>query len=650
MTRGRRQRQPPPPYEPSAPRHEEGGEELGEEGRQVAAVAEEWLPGPRRRTPRLYGPTARAERGLVAPVFCATRRWKTEPRPCCDQSGMPGCFYYPTGAVVRPKEGPQHCTRTARLRWEERKAAAEEESDCLGYLSCYYELDPDFVRSLRGPAAPRRASRRASLAVAAVAGIAVGLVFMLAAGRLRGVAADIGISVADGSAGAGNVAGAAGVKQGQSGGAERGGQPDRRGQPPPVSPLLQSPAGHAEETRTSRRQTYEELPAVVAVARHARRFRAYDCSEPANLTAMSLLDKMDVSECDNIKLQRRQKKTKKYLLLQKVQRVKTVVKWCRARTYRIAYNCQGTYSDRTAMMPREWRFDEPWSLKLEECQSMHQLQNGTRKLFYNAFHSESYGTDNNEVPVEMNATNRLVLNRAGYTWHSGGEAKCWGAEMGTEHFRYLQNDARGDEIMYNAMIMDHVIMDLYEKEAVINTDPVTQNRSLFIPDLGLELHCPYEQGNCTTQTQGTFMWEVKKKDDFCPYFKTKEVSGIQLSARDSIGDDQAEEEDGDEARSGDTFIATNGTMLRVRRIGKPISVCGGVVFETSYPDIYLSEEFSHKPFQRQIPPSEANPFLHSIMGDHYIYERIQDNLERSLLSLQRKQCRKKKEMDLRSYA
>ena len=85
-------------------------------------------------------------------------------------------------------------------------------------------------------------------------------------------------------------------------------------------------------------------------------------------------------------------------------------------------------------------------------------------------------------------------------------------------------------------------------------------------------------------------------------------------------------------------------MVRIRKIGRPQVMCESVVYGTEYPGVYLSDDLNNPQLTRPIEPSELNPFLASVMGDNFVYEKIQDKLANALMTLQVKQCQRQRSM------
>jgi hypothetical protein len=416
----------------------------------------------------------------------------------------------------------------------------------------------------------------------------------------------------------------------------------------------QSTKGKMKYTPMHERSKRDTGKRSTAVARDARKLRGYDCSEPSNITTVNLRNEVDLIACDRKSLQKQQEK-KKYVLLQESQRVHTKVKHCIGRFSRIVYIC--ATQSHVELAPSEFKYDEIYHFDAETCQKM-----WDDKGYEFPFYKEIGGRKSMWQHTTPNAISHMVLPRVGAYWSSVSGIECKGDRIESWDLKHIAFGAP-EPYLDSAIMVDFLNLEMFEQDAYIITSPAGR-KQLHVPKKNLILDCDYSERSCDAGKDGTFIWETMAEEDprMCPFFKMKEVAGVQLKAAEEEmkGDGLLEvarnhlekEKPNTQAMHEDAemFVATNGTMLRVKRVGPPISKCNGVVYATEYPHIYLTEDFEHPQFNRPIDPAEVNFAIMTVMGDHFVHGQLQDDLARSILSLQIEQCEQKREKAKRDYA
>ena len=426
-----------------------------------------------------------------------------------------------------------------------------------------------------------------------------------------------------------------------------------------VPPSLRLQPTGTDRPKSPTRRQHKKHPRTrrsTAVAKQDRLLQAYDCSEPWNITTVSLRGEIDQLKCDQRSLRKKQEK-KTYLLLQETERVSTKVRYCRGRYARIVYIC--ATQSHVELVPNEFRFDYVYHFDQPTCADMWEHQG-----YEFPYYQEIGGRKSMWQHTKRNKVSHLVLPRVGKYWSSVNGIECEGGRINKWDLKHIWYGAPAD-YLDSAIMVDLLNLEMFEEDAYVLTSRANPSeKRLHVPSKNLILSCDYKQGHCDAGLDGTFIWKPMADEDpnMCPFFKLKPVSGVQLRSpspaaeldregllemanRDRRGATLKEEDE-----DAEMFIATNGTMLRVRRIGQPISRCNGVVYATEYPQIYLTEDFEHKQFNRPISAKEVNFAMISMMGDHYVHGQLQDDLERSLLSLQIEQCEQRRERAKRSYA
>ena len=458
---------------------------------------------------------------------------------------------------------------------------------------------------------------------------------------------------------------------------------ERQQMPPPP---LSHERGHTPINRrafTSSPQGGNPLPAL---SHDQRKMLAYDCTEPQNVTSVNLMDHKEIRSCSDEELQRQQQKVK-YLLVQKADNVPVRIRKCKATATRLMWVCGS--ASHSAIAPNEIFINNNWVISGSECDKIFE----TKKY---CAHGVS-GWKKKCKTVRTNGITHLRFRRSGNTSFSTNDVLCTGQRMpawflrSVDHavesvvaYDYVEIEAReveaviadfssslangtldenptntGTEILeMNALLSGNGNEALAAKEAgdeEIDVDDlpdlppekpvVDEGKRIIVRRDEVMLHCyfsTHKKGSCVTAEHGTFAWPQFTEQQMCPYFKLKEVSGINLQElRDLDG----------QTSGGETFLSDDNNMIRLKKKGPQISGCGSAVLQpTEFPQLYLSADLKNKALNRQLDPREASAFLHATVSDLYIYEKTQDQLASAVLGLQRHQCRQERERNIRAYA
>jgi hypothetical protein len=372
-------------------------------------------------------------------------------------------------------------------------------------------------------------------------------------------------------------------------------------------------------------------PKLASVSRREREMDAYDCSEPFDVKPISLLTDVDIRTCEERELKAVQQQ-KTHLLLQKASRKKIKIRECSLRDSRLVWVCGS--ASHSAMSNLESYFDERWPMTAEEC---------NRAWDENVYGLYQFGTQHrDDRPVQHETRNSFTFQRTGWTKNGGTDVLCGGGNLPTYEMREYQNHLKiTDKSLHHAVATDYVHLDLYTRDAYIETDPVTSESRLVVPHLEAKIaHCdPFNSTSCVT-AEGTFVWDSIEPDDICDYYKLRKVTGIDLKSYGSDGEPIS-----------DTFVSDgDNAMIRIRRSGKAITDCGAILQPTEYPELFFSDDLDHPELNRPVPPSEVSPFLHSNVADSYVFYKMQDSLAEAVLGLQRNQCEKERRRALSAYA
>ncbi len=136
------------------------------------------------------------------------------------------------------------------------------------------------------------------------------------------------------------------------------------------------------------------------------------------------------------------------------------------------------------------------------------------------------------------------------------------------------------------------------------------------------------------------LWRLPAEYDSCPYHLTRKTEGIDVPERGEGGSPTGEV----------TYLSTDRSMIWLKKKGRLMSACGGVIMATNFPQLLLTEDVDHDRFQKEIHVSEASPYLYADMGDQFVHEQVQDDIRRAVLGLQRNECYRDAEVRNRQYA
>ena len=375
-------------------------------------------------------------------------------------------------------------------------------------------------------------------------------------------------------------------------------------------PPVRHRASHSVEgDEMARAQT---IP-LEATTRLQRQLMAYDCTEPHDVQAVSLLHDPDIRTCQEQELKKRQSESQ-YLLIQKVNKVKMRVRSCRVMTTRLAYACGA--ASHTAFGNRESFFNHPWSVDVDRCRDIWENQK------YGLWHFEN---GREEQAVERGKSNFLTFERTGGTMNGGNDVLCKGGKFPYwEQKSYKSDEGYATTSMTSMIVTDYVQVDLFEKDIYI---PLDEPGSIILPYANGKASCdPFKQHGCEVH-DGTLTWGKLKEEEVCPFFLLRRVTGINVDEHTAQGEVH------------ETFVShTNDSMVRLRKVGDAVSRCGAVVQPTNYPQLFLSSELSNPRLNRPIDPSDVSAFLHATMADDFLFHKAQENLAAAVLGLQRHQC------------
>ena len=377
----------------------------------------------------------------------------------------------------------------------------------------------------------------------------------------------------------------------------------------------------------------------------ASTFTAYDCTVPQNVTTISFFLNKHEQACKDEELSIKQEQ-KPYLLLQKARRIEIKVRECVMHTSRLAYTCSSGTNNHISLMARECYFNQPYFLNVTECRKLWKTQQFIRAPIETKLNKE-HGFPEHEptVNLTLNGTTQFPWTRIGLTRNANDDVWCYGGFFWHESMRSMRHDWELPDFTYpkdkrqtsmlNSIVVDDVILSLYERKAYVDVDEDGYMSSVLVDYNQLRLPGKLNDLGCNT-TQGTYFWEVPSLEEQCTFFKVRETTGIHVT----------QPSDAQEM----TFIAGDGALIRLQKRGSPEVACNGLVEPTEFERLYLTEDTDNPLFQRPLPPVEHSQFLFSEVADLYVYEKVQDDLARAVDEVQKQRCKETVGRDVVAYA
>ena len=251
---------------------------------------------------------------------------------------------------------------------------------------------------------------------------------------------------------------------------------------------------------------------------------------------------------------------------------------------------------------------------------------------------------NHNKKVSPRGKSSQYYHRTGWTSKALNDFLCGGGPFPWWEMRdFRKNEGKS---MTDAVVTDYLNFANHQREGYIY--PIEGgggNHSVVTFD-GRVLPCAYEEGSCW-DGERQYFWDILPTEDRCPFFHVRSLKGYDIPA-DSYPE-------GDErSKLGDLVVGevdnNNKTvMIQLRKQGFPVSKCGGVIQFTEVPNLALTRELDHPKFNRHLPASEASPFLHAAIGDLFLHESLQSDIEGAVLGLQQHQCHQQQQRNLKAY-
>ena len=346
-------------------------------------------------------------------------------------------------------------------------------------------------------------------------------------------------------------------------------------------------------------------------------FLAYDCSAPVNISTVSL--DSSPPECNDEALKKKQK-AREYLLLQKAERIPIEVQLIDAQYMKMVFVCGG--ASHSAIAAREWRSDMRYALTVSEAKELWRTKTWNRPV-KGKIAAEGKG-EWTPVKLKEGGYEHFSWEKVGWSGHGGNDILCQGDTIDSWDLWDIGRKTLTGGILNLAMKVG-----MFTRKAYWIPPKEAGRLGKIQLERGDVFSCEDQAGGCMTE-EGTYTWRVPSLEKACPYYLARETKGIDVKTPD--------QKEGEEQTM--TYLSTDESMVRVEKKGTPLAACGGIVQGTNFDKLYLTTNLENKDFRRTLHPSEASAYLYSDVSDFYIHEKLQDDLERTVLGLQKYECRK----------
>ncbi len=361
---------------------------------------------------------------------------------------------------------------------------------------------------------------------------------------------------------------------------------------------------------------------VVGLDEERLLFTAYDCSQPVNLTTIATRTST-TCRTPNPEPPTRQVE---YALLQRAEVTRFPLRKCRMRRSRVAYVCAN--AGHTTLVPEEWIFDREEVISGKECLRTWQNQAFDAYPKHRTAHQKYYPDVAHAQKVKVNSTTYLVHPYKGHTYAASNDVHCSGHvyELENPHWYWLSS---------TPTVKNMVVYDYLSIELVHETGLLDRSGKITTYETQTILPCSIEKEQCTI-TAGTYIWSKPEREDTCPYYLSRDVTGVEF--RDELGTM--------------TFLSSDGSMVRLR-LQKPISRCGGVLYPTEFDTLFLAELQHSKgipQFRRALHESEMSVATYANQQDSFLYQELEEQIAESILQTQTETCQQDRERTHSDYA
>ncbi len=339
-------------------------------------------------------------------------------------------------------------------------------------------------------------------------------------------------------------------------------------------------------------------------------FDALDCSTPWNVTSTTMVRS---PECQLEEEPLREKRVA-VRVLQKADKTHFFMRRCRARRYKMSYNC-GYATGHSAIVGNEWAFDVEEPVTEEGCRG--------------AWKDHRYRGQK----VKENGTTHLYFATTGTDWAVKTDVHCEGGYEWFERQQWGHKEREaGVKGASNMMRKDHINLELSVVRATVDSAGrvLDNDNQVFLP-------CDLREESCTVQGWGTYVWREPDPAQRCPLYSTRPeaVEGSYLSAPETPEDV--------------TFLSTDGSMIRLEK-RDPVSLCGGLVHKTDYAHLYLTEDLEQAEFLRPLHESELSLATYSNAKDEYLYHDVVGQFAKGLNRLREERCEQSRTQRSYDYA
>ena len=321
-----------------------------------------------------------------------------------------------------------------------------------------------------------------------------------------------------------------------------------------------------------------------------RKVTAYDCSQPLKLEDMALDDGQYGCDENVVAVDT---KNHTYQLLVKESKQRLTGKRCVMTTSRKVSYC-GKYSHTTTFDEVEYS-GTPGRVSAEACRMLStknqyiqpdgQVVHITEGEYYHGFYFEAghsgWGPGNFPYTKER--------------------VQCEG-----EDWKHLGRT-------YSSVVVSHhYVLGFFPEEFLWDRESMVA--------LTNNVRLPTIPRNHDIETgEATYIWDGG--DDWCPMAVAKTVTGLIV----------------EDERKRRVFMSTDGNLVRLIEEDQE-TICGRLIRGTNYPELYLADADSRRPFSRRVDTSSISMSTYVNERDDYLYNQMIDQINRELKNVLTKNC------------
>ena len=339
---------------------------------------------------------------------------------------------------------------------------------------------------------------------------------------------------------------------------------------------------------------------------------AYDCASPTNIRDLQFRRAEHCDEHDPVQHSRKAK----FTVVHEETIQKTAAVACKVELTRQLFYC-GTYDHITEYVGPTGESGHGMSVKVSADLCAYMAEFGT------VSHHQLFGFDTertNNFTIHLNAPGKTTHKYfdLGSVYMYYGHMHCEGDSATLPRSGMNIDSGVGYNELTITIMKDEEIR--YDRSVPPTADPqqAASNPAMTTRQTGLALPmgCSYESGSCEVEGY-TIKWKPNTK--WCPMARGLTFKGVLMHNRENK-----------------TVVAsTDGSLVRFV-LGNPTPKCGQLVYQTNYPEVYLSEG----PFETNREVNSLEVFTYTFVAnrDDRLYHDLRRYMAQEFQAILKQEC------------